>query len=125
MSCRERRPRSVLATIARHRCVARAASDGPAFWAETAAIVNDIAAAEELGGLLEPLAGRLMDGGVNVWDTVDRIRALLRLTTGAARFSSSSPMQDYGFRILAMWESDNDGRLEFIYLLEVARPGHT
>jgi hypothetical protein len=27
-------------------------------------------------------------------------------------------MESYGFRILAMWESDTDGRLEFIYLLE-------
>jgi heme-degrading monooxygenase HmoA len=27
-------------------------------------------------------------------------------------------MQSYGFRILAMWESDTEGRLEFIYLLE-------
>ena len=27
-------------------------------------------------------------------------------------------MESYDFRILAMWESDTDGRLEFIYLLE-------
>jgi hypothetical protein len=27
-------------------------------------------------------------------------------------------MESYGFRIVAMWESDTDGRLEFIYLLE-------
>jgi DNA-binding NarL/FixJ family response regulator len=44
--------------------------------------VRDAAAAEELGTLLEPLAGRFVDGGVVVWDTVDRLRALLRLTTG-------------------------------------------
>jgi DNA-binding NarL/FixJ family response regulator len=55
---------------------------GVGFWAETAAIVRDAAAAEELGTLLEPLAGRLVDGGVVVWDTVDRLRALLRMTTG-------------------------------------------
>jgi DNA-binding CsgD family transcriptional regulator len=51
-------------------------------WAEAAAIVGDTAAAEELGGLLEPLAGRVVETGPLVWDTIDRVRALLRLATG-------------------------------------------
>jgi DNA-binding NarL/FixJ family response regulator len=51
-------------------------------WAETAAIVEDRAAAEDLAGVLEPLAGRLVDCGAFVWDTVDRLRALLRLASG-------------------------------------------
>ena len=51
-------------------------------WAETAALLKDIPAGAELGELLEPLAGRLVDGGTVVLDTVDRIRALLRLASG-------------------------------------------
>jgi DNA-binding CsgD family transcriptional regulator len=51
-------------------------------WAETAALVKDIRAGAELGELLEALAGRLVDGGTVVLDTVDRIRALLRLASG-------------------------------------------
>ena len=27
-------------------------------------------------------------------------------------------IESYGLRILAMWESDTDGRLEFVYLVE-------
>jgi hypothetical protein len=42
---------------------------------ETAAIVGDTAAAADVGLLLDPLAGRWVDGGVVVWDTVDRDRA--------------------------------------------------
>ena len=34
--------------------------------------------------VLEPLAGRFVDNGVAVGDTVDRVRALLRLTIGDA-----------------------------------------
>ncbi len=51
-------------------------------WSEAAAIVNDVPAAQELRELLDPLAGRLVDGGVLVWDTIDRVRALLLLATG-------------------------------------------
>ena len=51
-------------------------------WAEVAALVEDVPAAAELGRLLEPLAGRLVDNGSFVSDTIDRIRALLRLTVG-------------------------------------------
>jgi DNA-binding CsgD family transcriptional regulator len=51
-------------------------------WAEAAAIVGDTAAAEELGGLLEPLAGLLVETGALVWDTIDRVRALLSLASG-------------------------------------------
>jgi DNA-binding NarL/FixJ family response regulator len=51
-------------------------------WAEAAALVEHVPAASELGRLLEPLAGRLVDNGSFVSDTIDRIRALLRLTVG-------------------------------------------
>ena len=49
-------------------------------WAEVAAILKDSDAAAELGELLEPLAGRLVEPGVAPWDTVDRLRSLLRLS---------------------------------------------
>ena len=51
-------------------------------WAERAALVKDTSAAAELGELLEPLAGRLIDAGTVILDTVDRLRALLRLASG-------------------------------------------
>jgi DNA-binding NarL/FixJ family response regulator len=51
-------------------------------WAEAAAIVDDSSAADELGRTLEPLAGRLVESGALVWDTIDRVRALLRLVSG-------------------------------------------
>ena len=35
--------------------------------------------------MFERLAGRFVDDGLSVWDTVDRVRALLRLTIGDAR----------------------------------------
>lgn len=63
-----------------------------AFWAETAAIVGDTAASQELGTILEPMAGRFADSGVVVLDTIDRLLALLRLATGdtaaAAEFAA-------------------------------------
>ena len=68
-----------------HRCTRGGEVHYPSrVWAETAAIVADIPAAHELRVLLDPLAGRWADGGVIVWDTVDRLRALLRMTTGDA-----------------------------------------
>ena len=51
-------------------------------WAETAAIVEDTSAGTELDQLLEPLAGRLVDCGAYPTDTVDRLRALLHLSSG-------------------------------------------
>ena len=57
---------------------------GAACWADVAAIVVDASSATELDALLEPLAGRFVDTGVWVWETVDRLRALLRLTVGDA-----------------------------------------
>jgi DNA-binding NarL/FixJ family response regulator len=53
-------------------------------WAETAAIVQNKPAGAELDSLLEPLAGRLVDCGIYLTDTVDRVRALLRLSSGDA-----------------------------------------
>lgn len=53
-------------------------------WAETAALLEDMSAGAELGELLEPLGGRLVDGGTVMLDTVDRIRALMRLAAGDA-----------------------------------------
>ena len=52
--------------------------------AETAAIVQHTSAAAELAELLEPLAGRLVDCGACMLDTVDRVRALLCLASGDA-----------------------------------------
>lgn len=51
-------------------------------WAETAAIVKNTAAGATLAELLEPLAGRLVDCCIYLTDTVDRLRALIRLTSG-------------------------------------------
>jgi DNA-binding CsgD family transcriptional regulator len=53
-------------------------------WAEAAALVQDAYACAELGELLVPLAGRLVDSGTHPGDTVDRLRALLRLASGDA-----------------------------------------
>ncbi|MGI9028857.1 MAG: response regulator transcription factor [Ilumatobacteraceae bacterium] len=47
------------------------------WWAETAVLIGDRDAAVELRHLLEPLAGRMVDIGPAVLDTVDRFRALL------------------------------------------------
>ncbi|HSB88042.1 MAG TPA: LuxR C-terminal-related transcriptional regulator, partial [Ilumatobacteraceae bacterium] len=51
-------------------------------WAEAAGIAEHTPAAKELSRLLDPIAGRLVDGGTYVWDTVDRVRALLLLSLG-------------------------------------------
>ena len=53
-------------------------------WAEVAAIAADAGAARDLEAVFERLAGRFVDDGLSVWDTVDRVRALLRLTIGDA-----------------------------------------
>jgi ATP/maltotriose-dependent transcriptional regulator MalT len=55
-----------------------------AHWAETAAIVKDDAAGAMLAELLEPLAGRLVDCCIYLTDTIDRLRALIRLSSGNA-----------------------------------------
>ena len=54
------------------------------YWAETAALVDNVPAIAELADLIEPLAGRLVDGGTLLVDSVDRVRALLRLASGDA-----------------------------------------
>ena len=51
-------------------------------WAEVAVSVADTASAHELTALFEPLVGRMVETGASVWDSVDRIRALLRIATG-------------------------------------------
>jgi ATP/maltotriose-dependent transcriptional regulator MalT len=53
-----------------------------AWWAETAALTGDVAAAAELVEIMQPLAGRLADGGMVVIDSIDRVRALVMLTVG-------------------------------------------
>ena len=66
------------------RCTPRGEARRRSAVGPTAAIVRDAAAGAEFDALLEPLAGRLVDGGVHLQDTVDRIRALLRLSSGDA-----------------------------------------
>ncbi len=53
-------------------------------WSETSDVLGDRDAAAELAELLDPLAGRLVDEGVVVVDSVDRVRALLGLVQGRA-----------------------------------------
>ena len=60
----------------------RAGAGAISTWAETAAIVEDTPAGAELEQLLEPLSGRLVDCSTHMTDTVDRVRALLRLASG-------------------------------------------
>jgi DNA-binding CsgD family transcriptional regulator len=52
--------------------------------AETAALCGDVDVAADVADLLAPLAGRWIDNGLIVWDTVDRARALCLLTVGDA-----------------------------------------
>lgn len=49
-------------------------------WAETAFICADAPAARKIVDWFEPLAGAFVDNGITVWDTVDRVRAIARLT---------------------------------------------
>jgi DNA-binding CsgD family transcriptional regulator len=51
-------------------------------WAETAAILKDVTAGTMLDEHLEPLAGRLVDCCIYLTDTIDRVRALIRLRVG-------------------------------------------
>jgi DNA-binding CsgD family transcriptional regulator len=53
-----------------------------AWWADTAALTGDVAAAAELVEIMQPLAGRLADGGMVVIDSIDRVLALVMLTVG-------------------------------------------
>ena len=52
--------------------------------AEAAALCGHVECAADIVGLFEPLAGRWVDAGIAVWDTVDRVRALSLLTAGEA-----------------------------------------
>jgi DNA-binding CsgD family transcriptional regulator len=74
--------RELLARAHRRGFPRRGNSMPISFWAETAAIVHNTSAGAELGELLEPLAGRLVSNGLYPVDTVDRVRALLRLASG-------------------------------------------
>jgi pentatricopeptide repeat protein len=49
---------------------------------EAAVLCGDVDVAADVAGLLLPLAGRWLDSGPGVWDTVDRARALCLLTLG-------------------------------------------
>ena len=53
-----------------------------ACWAEVAFLLGDGRAAAQISEWFAPLAGRFVDGGVQVWDTIDRVHALALLTLG-------------------------------------------
>ena len=53
-----------------------------AAWSEICDVLGDRDAAAELADLLDPLAGRLIDAGAVVVDSIDRVRALLALVRG-------------------------------------------
>ena len=50
--------------------------------AEAATLSRQVDVAADVGQLLDPLAGRWVDSGIAIWDTVDRARALCLLTVG-------------------------------------------